>query len=234
MALVLGMLDCFDASDQRALLTLGAASCVAGLCVTAGRRRAAWLTWIAALATVTLPITDFHAEPAWWRVGWVPFMSPPIKLADVVANVVLYMPFGFLGAEEGRRNPIAATVVAATVLSTITETSQLFSLTRFPSTTDVASNALGALVGASVAIALARRQRGARAVHQANVAVVYVGPLRDRPEFVWTQSRIRIGHCARESRRRTVATGQVRGRQTAEPLKRQMTAVLPQKPRKRL
>jgi glycopeptide antibiotics resistance protein len=83
-------------------------------------------------------------------VGWIPFASPPFKPADIVTNVVAFIPFGALIVYAGdwRRGCLWQTgIVLAILLSVAAESVQLFSHMRFPSATDVTANASGAALG---------------------------------------------------------------------------------------
>lgn len=87
---------------------------------------------------------------------WVPFITPPYKLRDVVANMLLYVPLGWWGLRLRVRQEMRATVGVAVgvalVLSLGTEASQLFSHRRVPSTTDLVTNVCGAWLGARLAV----------------------------------------------------------------------------------
>ena len=65
---------------------------------------------------------------------------------DILANIAGFVPVGIVLAALG---PVWA-VMAATLLSMLTETSQLVMLYRTPSLTDVATNVLGAILGVIV------------------------------------------------------------------------------------
>jgi hypothetical protein len=75
---------------------------------------------------------------------------------DVVANVALFLPLGFLyaltRAADERPAPPRAVLLRALLLgavaSALVETVQLFEPARYPSPVDVATNVLGALLGA--------------------------------------------------------------------------------------
>jgi glycopeptide antibiotics resistance protein len=89
------------------------------------------------------------ARPQWSRVHWVPFGDPADKPRDVIANVALFVPFGysFAGGRSGRYR-IAGALLAATAVSLSAEATQLFSTSRFPSATDVSAAIAGAVAGA--------------------------------------------------------------------------------------
>ena len=85
----------------------------------------------------------------WQKVQWIPFVSPPVKLIDIVVNVWLYVPFGYTLARASRTRGRAWHAVAlAAVLSIGVEWSQLYSHSRFPSVQDVLCDVLGAWAGA--------------------------------------------------------------------------------------
>lgn len=102
-----------------------------------------------------MPWGSYQPHPHWSRVVWVPFTTPPpLTVPDVLLNVVLYAPFGWLSARrgaKGRARAAAWAVFWAVVLSAATEATQVYSHGRFPSMTDVTLNAAGALGGALAA-----------------------------------------------------------------------------------
>jgi glycopeptide antibiotics resistance protein len=148
-------LSSIDPPDITALWILTAAAVVA-LSLHRNHRLAAWAVWIVALAAVTAPWADFRAQCNWAHVGWIPFQSPLQKRADIVANVALYIPFGYVAWSDhpGLARRVMVTMSTAAALSFVLETSQLFSVSRYPSTTDVASDIAGAAAGALLAAAM--------------------------------------------------------------------------------
>jgi glycopeptide antibiotics resistance protein len=110
------------------------------------------------IVALVLPWTSFQSHSHWPRIVWVPFASPPpLTLPDVLANWLLYVPFGYFYAERrpGLARVLTWCVIWAVVLSVLTELTQVYSHGRFPSSTDVLMNGLGAWAGAG----LARRRR---------------------------------------------------------------------------
>jgi len=110
---------------------------------------------------VSLPWIGFTPEPQWRRVHLVPLTDPADKFRDVAANILLFLPFGYLVA---RRRPAASALGTAcgfaAVLSVSAEATQLFSTERYPSATDVSAAIVGSLAGACVALARRRVRRG--------------------------------------------------------------------------
>ena len=108
-----------------------------------------WLLWFALVLFVSLPWMGFTTVPQWNRVQWVPFEGSADKLRDVGLNALLFMPLGFT---VSRRRPLITGVVLSAAMalsiSVPAEATQLFSTRRFPSATDVATAALGAMAGA--------------------------------------------------------------------------------------
>lgn len=109
---------------------------------------AGWLAWTAVILLVTLPWRDLQDHTHWAKVQWIPFVTPPIRLRDLVGNVFLYLPFGLL-ARQALTPRIGFTGVAliAASLSFTAETAQLFSHRRFPSSTDLVCNLAGTWLG---------------------------------------------------------------------------------------
>jgi hypothetical protein len=115
--------------------------------------RAFLLYLVAMVAIVTLIPFDFTL-PARFRILWQG------ELPDAVANVVLFVPLGFLfrltwPAPHDRR--VLQSLLFGTALSLALETAQLFLPTRFSSPMDVLTNGLGAWLGALALDAVRRR-----------------------------------------------------------------------------
>jgi glycopeptide antibiotics resistance protein len=118
--------------------------------VTTARVR--WLLWIVVIVAIVVPWGDFQNHTHWSKVVWIPFVSLPWRISDAIANVLLYMPFGYWYARQSRRQGAGwRAIVLAAVLSFSTEYAQLYSHSRFPSLTDVTCNLLGAYAGLHVA-----------------------------------------------------------------------------------
>ena len=112
--------------------------------------RALLLLWVALFVAIAFPWGDFQNHTHWYKVGWVPFASPPLKPRDIIGNVVAFIPFGALIVfARGWRSRWVwfAGIVLATLLSIAAESAQLYSHYRFPSATDVTANASGAALG---------------------------------------------------------------------------------------
>ncbi len=121
---------------------------------------------VAALALVLLattwPISDFQDHPHWFRVEWLPF-SQYQRPFDVVANVLLFVPFGAAaaaGATDRRR--VRLVMYAGLALALAVELSQVYTHNRVATTTDIITNTAGAWLGARWAVGRAR-ERGRRA-----------------------------------------------------------------------
>jgi glycopeptide antibiotics resistance protein len=112
------------------------------------RVRIAFAVWTGVICFIVLPWfrpqNHVHLE----LVQWVPFITPPIRLRDIVLNTLLYVPFGYLHMRRSNGVSITRTVAFAAALSAATECAQLFSHGRFPSTTDLVCNTAGAYLGA--------------------------------------------------------------------------------------
>jgi glycopeptide antibiotics resistance protein len=108
----------------------------------------AFAVWTGVICFIVLPWFRLQSHVHLDRVQWVPFITPPIRLRDIVLNALLYVPFGFLHVRASTILSIARTVAFAAALSAVTECAQLFSHGRFPSTTDLVCNTAGAYFGA--------------------------------------------------------------------------------------
>jgi glycopeptide antibiotics resistance protein len=110
------------------------------------------LLWTTVIAGVTtLPWSDFTGHPHWDSVRWMPFFERPLKAADIVLNVILFVPFGYLRMRTGSSASLArravSTGVLAIALSFSAEYFQVYCHNRIPSATDVCTNVLGACFG---------------------------------------------------------------------------------------
>ena len=100
---------------------------------------------------IVFPWRSYQEHAHWQRIQWLPFVSPPVRLRDVIGNVVLYIPFGFFIAASTRRRDIWKWGMACAVaLALATEFTQVFSHRRFPSMQDVLTNCLGAALGIAI------------------------------------------------------------------------------------
>jgi glycopeptide antibiotics resistance protein len=113
-------------------------------------RRAFLLLAIGVIVLAVVPWGDFQGHTHWAKVGWIPFVSPPVRLRDIVANLLLFMPFGAAVAVNVRSRRIAIAAVSAATLSFAGETLQLYSHQRFPSATDLVMNTAGAVLAACI------------------------------------------------------------------------------------
>ena len=107
--------------------------------------------WIPVVWVISSPWVGFTTQPQWHRVHFVPLTDPADKPRDVVANVLLFVPFGYSAA--GRRakgSGFLFALGAAAAVSLSAEASQLFSTERYPSATDVAAAIVGSALGAGV------------------------------------------------------------------------------------
>lgn len=112
------------------------------------RAKIAFGLWVAVILFVVTPWYGIRDHSHWARVQWIPFVSPPIRLSDIVLNTLFYMPFGFMYVRRSASRRIWKAVAAAAVLSALTEVTQVYSHGRFPSTTDLVCNTVGAYLGA--------------------------------------------------------------------------------------
>src|SRR5262245_50812077 len=104
-----------------------------------------WLWWIPLVWVMSFPWVGFTPHPQWSRVHPIPFTDPADRSRDVVANIALFVPFGYSYA---RRGAWWKAIVVAALVSVTAEATQLFSTDRFPSATDVSAGLIGAALGA--------------------------------------------------------------------------------------
>lgn len=139
---------------------------------TGGLARAALLYVVAVTLVITL--TPFHfAVPERWRVtveDWT--------VLDLVANVLLFVPIGFLlalGEPAERRGTVWRALAAGAVLSMAIESAQLFQAARYASPWDVLMNSAGAALGGLLPTALRRRLDPAAIVGRLALELPLVG-----------------------------------------------------------
>jgi len=89
-------------------------------------------------------------------ISWVPFVDPDgtrASIPDMVQNILLFLPFGFLGLlagypERGVSNVFKVTALGL-LLSFSVEILQLFTSNRTTSATDIVTNTIGTFAGAA-------------------------------------------------------------------------------------
>jgi VanZ family protein len=118
--------------------------------------RDVWLCCVLFIVVVaTYPWTDFRGYTHWERVIWIPFQNMrPSILFDVLANIAVYVPFGFLYVQSRlhiRKGEVVKVALLSILLSVSCEFYQVFCHNRFPSMTDVISNTVGGIIGVFIA-----------------------------------------------------------------------------------
>src|SRR4051812_26163676 len=123
------------------------------------------------LATLLAVVAIFHGSlfPYEFRVPPGPggpvdallnsWADHPSSLGDLLANVLLYMPFGLFAAlaARGRKVDFCLVTLVGAVLSTSMEALQFYDTDRVTSLWDVASNTAGTVLGASAGLLVATR-----------------------------------------------------------------------------
>jgi glycopeptide antibiotics resistance protein len=107
--------------------------------------------WSLVIVLVSFPFESFQTHAHWDKIGWIPFYSWPVRVSDILGNLALYFPLGFLALRRRSHPPYVVVVLAAFTLSLAMETIQDFSHGRFPAATDLVCNVSGALLGVYVA-----------------------------------------------------------------------------------
>jgi glycopeptide antibiotics resistance protein len=123
------------------------------------RRWALWKWWVLVVLIISGPWFGYLPRPKWSEVNWVPFADPADKPRDLLQNLLLFVPFGWSYA-SGRRTRVAliGALGLAALISGAAEATQLFSIERYPSATDVLMAVFGAALGFSGAFAWRRRE----------------------------------------------------------------------------
>jgi glycopeptide antibiotics resistance protein len=115
------------------------------------------LFWTAVIVFVTtLPWRNFAGHSHWNHVRWIPFQDHPLALFDIMANLLLFAPFGYFLVQALPRRESRSVVLPvlglAAALSASVECFQVYCHHRIPSTTDVLTNVLGAGLGLLLAL----------------------------------------------------------------------------------
>jgi glycopeptide antibiotics resistance protein len=116
-----------------------------------------WTAWtIIILMVGVLPLSNFVGHSHWEYIKWVPTVeqlrSPYIVLdllLDVIANVLLFTPFGFSyagRAHEKQPSPLTL-ITLALLLSFSIELYQVYCHNRSTSLLDILDNVFGAYLG---------------------------------------------------------------------------------------
>jgi glycopeptide antibiotics resistance protein len=118
-----------------------------------------WKWWVLVVLIISGPWFGLVRRPQWSRVNWVPFADPADKPKDLLQNVLLFVPFGWsYGSGRTRRPALAGALALAFAISALAEFTQLFSMERYPSTSDVLMAVLGTALGFSGAFAWRHRE----------------------------------------------------------------------------
>ena len=126
--------------------------------------RRIFLVWLFLIIVVT-SFPWVVGPPQWGRIRWIPLLdvlhSPLRRGVDAIVNFFLYLPLGFSYVRIRSSTTIKSMLEAGLLgllLAGSCELYQVFSPVRFPTMTDVLTNTLGALGGASIASRIAVNQ----------------------------------------------------------------------------
>lgn len=116
-----------------------------------------FFAWAGVILCVTiLPLSNFQGHSHWDGVHWIPFIDLHLSvswLVNFVANILLFLPFGFLYFQGRVATGASPTFLSLEILilsflfSLTVEFYQIYCHNRHPSMTDVLSNTTGASVG---------------------------------------------------------------------------------------
>ena len=149
------------------------------------------LAWILAVAYLLVIVYASLRPFLGWRMPpeeVLHFLTAPwprfILLPDIVANIGAYIPLGLMlsvgfGARCGPGLGAIAATFAATLLSLLMESLQMFIPVRIASNIDLLANGLGALVGAMAAPLLAPSQVLGAPLYAARNRVFHEGMMAD-------------------------------------------------------
>jgi glycopeptide antibiotics resistance protein len=140
---------------------------------------------IAFILFAIVPWRGFDPEGHWHRVRWIPFVSRPIVMFDIVGNLLLCVPLGASIALHAQRSALRRTAAVAFACSLFGEWSQIYSRYRYPTTQDILLNVVGAVVAAYGVEYLRRRRRARAEVRESWAASPGTGP---RVEIMYRKS----------------------------------------------
>ena len=106
--------------------------------------------WVLVIIFIVFPWRSLENHTHWDSIQWIPFVSPPVRVRDIVGNIALYGPFGWFYMRRAGASALVC-VLWAVALSLATEASQLFTHNRFPSVQDLLTNVAGAAIGVALA-----------------------------------------------------------------------------------
>ena len=125
-----------------------------------------WMTWLLfVLLILTFPLNRFNGHPHWDSITWIPFSEfslPKGSLFETTANVLIFLPFGYLTVRAWRsrtNHPIFMAGLLSFLCSAAVEFFQLFCDDRSPGTTDLITNVTGGTMGGYLAILLSWSER---------------------------------------------------------------------------
>ncbi len=124
---------------------------------------------------------DLGAPPlAWLGAGWPHYYTG----FDMVSNVAIYLPLGFLWltvfhGDSDLRWRVLAVTLAGALLSAAVETTQNYLPTRVPSNIDLACNAVGTLTGALLGASWGRAFLSGGRLHSLRVRLIVAGGAGD-------------------------------------------------------
>jgi len=130
---------------------------------------------------ITLAPFDFQVTPAHgWTTIW--------NRSDVVMNVLMFVPFGFVyQLTRPRSAPVdwPRVLLLGAALSACIELTQLFAPQRYSSAFDLLTNSLGAVLGAILFRLVARRLPGSEAVQSFALELPLMGLAYQLIPLVW-------------------------------------------------
>ena len=116
-------------------------------------RRLMWVAWAGWLLLALFIVAGSAGTWGRYRPGiWAPLLLKP---ADVARNIALYVPFGALGMLALRRSNVRGMLKVTSVailFSAANEALQLYTVDRVGSLTDIASAAVGSLIGGALVV----------------------------------------------------------------------------------
>jgi glycopeptide antibiotics resistance protein len=121
----------------------------------------AWAGLLASLAAgflVDFPWGNWVGHSHWAKVAWIPYLQGPVRLSDILQNLLLFSPVGFFSFRVFPERPGRWAAFLTFPFAFAGEWTQVYSHNRFPSATDLLNNVMGAWAAAQCCVIYLRKR----------------------------------------------------------------------------
>ena len=124
---------------------------------SARRYNVCLIVWVIVITGITTyPWSRFVFHVHWDKINWIPFHRFPFLPADIIGNILLFVPLGgffiLSRSQPQKKYVLLSAVMWSGLLSFGVEFLQVFIHTRFPTMTDVMFNVVGGGIGGLLAL----------------------------------------------------------------------------------